>query len=113
MKGRHRLHDAGVALLDSSDRPSFGWPEDAYGTDDDSVRSGDGKAEEPAKLAIDHRVAVRTKLPEDGVRLGLGHTDLAAQIDALNVIRDAPGVSPTAVGKILDDNARALYGIEV
>jgi hypothetical protein len=40
-----------------------------------------------------------------------GHTDNSSQIEALRMLRDVPGIPPSAVDKILWDNPRALYGL--
>lgn len=43
-----------------------------------------------------------------------GHADMSAEIDALQVLQDRGEqgqVSHSAVKKLLDDNARALYGL--
>ena len=43
-----------------------------------------------------------------------GHADMSAEIDALRILQeqgDKGQVSRAAVGKILDDNARAFYGL--
>lgn len=50
---------------------------------------------------------------EDNLVIGsdYGHADTATEIEALARLRLAGEVSPTAINKILDDNARALYGL--
>lgn len=40
-----------------------------------------------------------------------GHADTAAEIDALRRLRDQGGVEPASIDKILDRNARVLYGL--
>ena len=40
-----------------------------------------------------------------------GHADTSAEIEALRKLRDDGKVTPEAANKILDDNARALYGL--
>ena len=40
-----------------------------------------------------------------------GHADTAAEIDALRRLRDQGGVEPASIDKILDKNARVLYGL--
>ena len=43
-----------------------------------------------------------------------GHADMSAEIDAIKVLQQkaaAEGVSQETVNKILDQNARALYGL--
>jgi predicted TIM-barrel fold metal-dependent hydrolase len=50
---------------------------------------------------------------EDNLVMGTdyGHNDTATEIDALRHMRHDGGVSAGAINKILDDNARALYGL--
>lgn len=53
---------------------------------------------------------------EDNFVIGsdYGHADMSAEIDALRILQRHAvheGISPGAVRKILDDNARALYGL--
>ena len=40
-----------------------------------------------------------------------GHADNATEIEALRRLRQEGEVSPQVINKILDDNARALYGL--
>ena len=40
-----------------------------------------------------------------------GHADTSSQLEALRVLHGNEAVSPEARRKIVDDNARALYGI--
>jgi predicted TIM-barrel fold metal-dependent hydrolase len=40
-----------------------------------------------------------------------GHADTSAQIEALRLIRDNGTLPKASVDKILDANARALYGL--
>ncbi len=78
----------------------------------------------PANLVEDRRfyIALRTDddLPqvlaatgEDHLVIGTdyGHTDVAAEIDALRRLRDQGEVEPRIIDKILDDNARALFAL--
>ncbi|MEA2640987.1 MAG: uncharacterized protein QOF51_2381 [Chloroflexota bacterium] len=50
---------------------------------------------------------------EDNVVIGTdyGHNDTATEIDALRHLKHGEGVTATAINKILDDNARALYAL--
>jgi uncharacterized protein len=50
---------------------------------------------------------------EDNLVIGTdyGHNDTATEIEALRYIKTQGDVSPTAVAKILGDNAKALYGL--
>jgi len=50
---------------------------------------------------------------EDNLVIGTdyGHNDTATEIEALRNLRRDSGVSATAIDKILDDNAVALYGL--
>ena len=50
---------------------------------------------------------------EDNLVIGsdYGHADTATEIEALRRLKERGGISPTAVDKILDDNARALYSL--
>ncbi|HEY1267313.1 MAG TPA: amidohydrolase family protein [Candidatus Binatia bacterium] len=50
---------------------------------------------------------------EDNLVIGTdyGHSDVSAEIDALKKLPQLPGVSAAAADKILDANARRLYGL--
>ena len=50
---------------------------------------------------------------EDNLVIGTdyGHADTASELLALRTFQEESGVSPEATSKILDDNARALYGL--
>lgn len=50
---------------------------------------------------------------EDNIVIGTdyGHTDPGTEIDAITVLRRQEQVSPDVFKKIVDDNARALYGL--
>jgi predicted TIM-barrel fold metal-dependent hydrolase len=50
---------------------------------------------------------------EDNLVIGTdyGHNDTSSEIEALRVIRERGDVEPRIIDKILDDNARALYGL--
>lgn len=50
---------------------------------------------------------------EDNLVIGTdyGHADTATELLALRTFQEESGVSPQATSKILDDNARALYGL--
>src|SRR5207249_6036617 len=50
---------------------------------------------------------------EDNIVIGTdyGHNDTSTEIKALRNIRDTGGVEPRIIDKILDDNARVLYGL--
>ncbi len=50
---------------------------------------------------------------EDNLVIGsdYGHADTATELEALSQLRLSGEVSATAINKILDDNARALYGL--
>jgi len=50
---------------------------------------------------------------EDNLVIGsdYGHNDTSSEIQALRNIREKGGVEPRIIDKILDDNARALYGL--
>lgn len=50
---------------------------------------------------------------EDNIVIGsdYGHADTATEIEALTKLRLSGEVSAAAINKILDDNARALYGL--
>ena len=50
---------------------------------------------------------------EDNIVIGTdyGHNDTSTEILALRNIRDSGAVDPEIIDKILDDNARALYGL--
>jgi predicted TIM-barrel fold metal-dependent hydrolase len=50
---------------------------------------------------------------EDNLVIGsdYGHADTATELEALARLRLTGEVSATAINKILDDNARALYGL--
>ena len=41
-----------------------------------------------------------------------GHADTSSQIEALRLLRENGGVETSVVDRILDDNARALYGLD-
>ena len=41
-----------------------------------------------------------------------GHADTSSQIEALRLIRENGNIDSRVVDRILDDNARALYGLE-
>jgi predicted TIM-barrel fold metal-dependent hydrolase len=50
---------------------------------------------------------------EDNLVIGsdYGHADTATEIEALRRLKENAAISPRAIDKILDDNARALYGL--
>jgi predicted TIM-barrel fold metal-dependent hydrolase len=50
---------------------------------------------------------------EDNLVIGsdYGHADSAAEIEALRRIKHEGNVTPRVINKILNDNARALYGM--
>jgi uncharacterized protein len=50
---------------------------------------------------------------EDNLVMGTdyGHADTSAELDALNTLRRTSPVGPAVIEKILDTNARALYGL--
>jgi predicted TIM-barrel fold metal-dependent hydrolase len=50
---------------------------------------------------------------EDNLVIGsdYGHADTATEIEALRRLKENDALSPRAIDKILDDNARALYGL--
>jgi uncharacterized protein len=50
---------------------------------------------------------------EDNIVIGTdyGHNDTSTEIKALRNVRDSGGVDPEIIDKILDDNARCLYGL--
>jgi uncharacterized protein len=50
---------------------------------------------------------------EDQLVIGTdyGHADSATDLDAMTELRARPDVDPRVLGKIVDDNARALYGL--
>jgi uncharacterized protein len=50
---------------------------------------------------------------EDNLVIGTdyGHNDNSSQIEALRMVRDAPGMNAKAIDKILWDNPRKLYGL--
>jgi predicted TIM-barrel fold metal-dependent hydrolase len=50
---------------------------------------------------------------EDNLVIGTdyGHSDNASEIEALRKIRNEGKIAPRVIEKILDDNARALYGL--
>jgi predicted TIM-barrel fold metal-dependent hydrolase len=50
---------------------------------------------------------------EDNLVVGTdyGHNDTATEIEALRYLRTQGEVSPTALSKILGDNAEVLYGL--
>ena len=50
---------------------------------------------------------------EDNIVIGTdyGHADTAAEIEALRKLKGDGRIAPSVVDKILDDNARALYGL--
>jgi predicted TIM-barrel fold metal-dependent hydrolase len=58
--------------------------------------------------------AVLSVAGEDNLLIGTdyGHTDNSSQIEALRMLRDVPGIPPSAVDKILWDNPKALYGLK-
>ncbi|HEY4264363.1 MAG TPA: hypothetical protein VGM72_03530, partial [Micropepsaceae bacterium] len=41
-----------------------------------------------------------------------GHADTSAQIEALRIVRKEGKVDASVIDRILDDNARALYGLD-
>ena len=41
-----------------------------------------------------------------------GHADTSSQIEALRLIRENGSIDKTVIDRILDDNARALYGLD-
>ncbi|MEE2720530.1 MAG: hypothetical protein VYB45_01870 [Pseudomonadota bacterium] len=51
---------------------------------------------------------------EDNLVVGsdYGHADTSTEIDAIRKLKDDGRVPAPIVDKILDDNARALYGIQ-
>ncbi len=62
----------------------------------------------------DDDLAYITKIcGEDNLVIGTdyGHTDVAAEVDALRNLRDSGNLEPRIANKILDDNARALYSL--
>lgn len=50
---------------------------------------------------------------EDNLIIGTdyGHDDSSSELDALRILRANGEVNPRAIDKMLDDNARALYGL--
>ena len=50
---------------------------------------------------------------EDNLVMGTdyGHADTTAELRAMSTLRETSPVDATIVNKILDDNARALYGL--
>jgi predicted TIM-barrel fold metal-dependent hydrolase len=54
------------------------------------------------------------KVGEDNLVIGTdyGHHDQATEIDAMQKLRDEGTLSGQVVNKILDDNARAFYGLD-
>lgn len=50
---------------------------------------------------------------EDNLVIGsdYGHADNATEIEALRRLKQSGEVNPRVIGKILDDNPRALYGL--
>ena len=50
---------------------------------------------------------------EDNLVIGTdyGHSDTSTQIEALRLLRQNGDIEPRIIDKILDDNARALYGL--
>jgi hypothetical protein len=40
-----------------------------------------------------------------------GHSDTSSELEALQRLRELPGVSNQAANKILDDNPRALFSL--
>jgi len=50
---------------------------------------------------------------EDNLVIGsdYGHADTATEIEALRRLKEQTDIAPSAIDKILDDNARALYGL--
>jgi predicted TIM-barrel fold metal-dependent hydrolase len=50
---------------------------------------------------------------EDNLVIGTdyGHSDNASEIEALRKIRNEGKITARVIDKILDDNARALYGL--
>ncbi len=40
-----------------------------------------------------------------------GHADTSSQIEALRLLKANGKVAPSVIDRILDDNARALYGL--
>jgi predicted TIM-barrel fold metal-dependent hydrolase len=50
---------------------------------------------------------------EDNLVIGsdYGHADTATEIEALRRLKEQTDIAPAAIDKILDDNARALYGL--
>lgn len=50
---------------------------------------------------------------EDTITIGtdFGHTDISSEVDAISVFRMTSGLEPRVIEKIVDDNARALYGL--
>ncbi len=87
-------------------------------------RTGTRKLDEKADVLRRNRfyVACQTEedLPyilqyagEDHIVIGsdYGHADTSSQLEALNILQRDEGVSAEARRKIVDDNARALYGL--
>ena len=52
---------------------------------------------------------------EDSLVIGTdyGHSDTSAEIEALRKLRHNSEMSPSVLDKILYDNSRALYGLDV
>ena len=50
---------------------------------------------------------------EDNLVIGsdYGHDDSSSELKALRILRQDGSVSRRAIDKMLDDNARALYGL--
>ena len=49
---------------------------------------------------------------EDNLLIGTdyGHTDQSSEIEAMRIFKEQGSVEPRIVDKILDSNARAVYG---
>ena len=87
-------------------------------------RTGTRKLDEKANVLRRNRfyVACQTEedLPyilqyagEDHIVIGsdYGHADTSSQLEALKILQANESVTPEARRKIVDDNARALYGL--
>ena len=80
------------------------------------VVTGDTLAENRMYVACqtdDDLPYVLTVAGEDNLVMGTdyGHADTASELGALTTLRSESPVSPSVVDKILDGNARALYGL--
>jgi predicted TIM-barrel fold metal-dependent hydrolase len=56
---------------------------------------------------------ILTYTGEDSLVIGsdYGHSDPHMELNAMRAIRDRTDVEPRIISKIVDDNARALYGL--